>query len=165
MAGFDPKSLTIHFASDHAGFEMKNAIKAWLRGEGFDVTCYGPHEYDPQDDYPEFISRAASAISQKPEGARGLIFGGSGQGEAMLANRFSNVRATVFYGGSEDIISLSREHNDANVLSIGARFVDLDTAKRVIWDWLHAPFSTDEKYARRIEQAESITTCVCKKKA
>lgn len=165
MEGFDPKSLTIHFASDHAGYEMKNEIKAWLRSEGFNVMCYGPHEYDPLDDYPEFISRAAHAISQKPEGARGLIFGGSGQGEAMMANRFPNVRATVYYGGDARIINLSREHNDANVLSIGARFVDMDTAKRVIWDWLHTPFSEDEKYARRIEQAEEIAQRICKKKA
>ena len=87
---------------------------------------------------------------------RAIIFGGSGQGEAMVANRFPGVRATVWYGGNEDIIKLSREHNDANVLSIGARFVSEDDAKKVIDTWLSTPFSGDDRHARRNELIDNI---------
>jgi ribose 5-phosphate isomerase B len=148
---------TIHLAADHAGFELKNSVKAWLESEGHTVIDHGAHAYDEYDDFPDFIKKAAQAVSMAPATARGVIFGGSGQGEAMVANRYPNVRATVYYGGNEDIITLSREHNDANVLSIGARFVDIDTTKRVIERWLGALFSNDEKYERRNQKIERLT--------
>jgi ribose 5-phosphate isomerase B len=85
------------------------------------------------------------------------VFGGSGQGEAMMANSYPRVRATVYYGGDENIPVLSRQHNDANVLSIGARFVDIDTSKRVIWEWLHTPAFTEEKYQRRNRKMTKLT--------
>jgi ribose 5-phosphate isomerase B len=88
---------------------------------------------------------------------KGIIFGGSGQGEAMLANRYPQVRAAVYYGGDEKIVALSREHNDANILSIGARFVDISHTKKVIWDWLHAEPLKQEKYQRRNHKIEVIT--------
>lgn len=121
------------------------------------MTDHGASDYDGQDDFPDFISLAAAAVSKKPSENKAVIFGGSGQGEAMVANRFKNVRATVYYGGNEEIVSLSRQHNDANVLSIGARFVGLDETKKVIWDWLHADFLTDKKYQRRNKKIETIT--------
>ena len=147
---------TIHLASDHAGFERKNEVVGWLKDEGYVVIDHGAHQLDPVDDFPDFIKLAAAAVSKDPT-ARAIIFGGSGQGEAMVANRYPHVRATVFYGGDEDIISLSRQHNDANVLSVGARFVTFDTLTRVLSCWLTEQFSTDPKYERRNQKIERLT--------
>lgn len=147
----------IHLATDHAGLAHKNAIRDWLIKEGFDVVDHGAKEEDPLDDYPDFIAKAAAAVSAAAASHVAIIFGGSGQGEAMMANRFSNVRASVYYGGTDEIIRLSRQHNDANVLSIGARFVLVDDAKRVIWDWLHTAALEDEKYTRRNHKIETYT--------
>lgn len=153
----NPTTLkTVYVASDHAGFEYKAAIVAWLTQEGYSVIDVGATTYDPQDDFPDYIMAAAVAVAAAPTTRAAIIFGGSGQGEAMAANRFSGVRATVYYGGSDEIISLSREHNDANVLALGARFISLDEAKRVIWTWLHLPAGTDDKYARRNRKIDSI---------
>lgn len=146
-----------HVASDHAGFAHKEAITAWLREQGVTVTDHGAKAYDAEDDFPDFISKAAAAVSQAPEDSCGIIFGGSGQGEAIVANRFSKVRATVFYGGNSEIITLSRAHNDANVLSFGARFVSVEEVKECIIQWLHTPVLQDEKYRRRNQKIEKIT--------
>ena len=140
---------TIYLATDHAGFAHKEAVRVWLAEEGCTVVDCGATTYDADDDFPDYITLAAKAVSNSPENSAAVIFGGSGQGEAMVANRYPGVRATVYYGGDESIIQLSREHNDANVLSIGARFVTTDQAKKVIWDWLHLPKGTDPKYHRR----------------
>jgi ribose 5-phosphate isomerase B len=148
--------MTVHLATDHAGFEHKESILAWLRSEGFEVVDHGALVLDSDDDFPEFIALAAEAVSRDPENSRAIIFGGSGQGEAMMANRFANVRAAVYYGGDESIPTLSRQHNNANILSIGARFVSQDQAKKVIWDWLHEPVLADEKYHRRNKKIEMI---------
>lgn len=143
--------MHIHLATDHAGFELKNAVRAWLDSEGYSVTDHGAHAYDALDDFPDFIARAAAAVNESKE-SRGIIFGGSGQGEAMVANRYPHVRCTVLYSDDADIIRLGREHNDSNMLSIGARFVDEATAKKHIWDWLHIDAASDEKYRRRNEK-------------
>ncbi|MFT5832325.1 MAG: ribose 5-phosphate isomerase B [Candidatus Paceibacteria bacterium] len=148
--------MHIHLATDHAGYEHKNAVAQWLQMEGYTVTDHGAAVYDPADDYPDFIARAAMAISRNPND-RAIIFGGSGQGEAMLANRFPAVRATVLYSNDLEIVQLSREHNDANVLSIGARFLSVDQTKKHVWDWLHAERSDDERHNRRIEKVAAIT--------
>ncbi len=150
-------SLTIHVATDHAGFALKESIKKWRTDENFTVVDHGAKDNNPEDDFPDFISLAATEIAKDPLYARGIIFGGSGQGEAMMANRFKQVRATVYYGGNEEIISLSRQHNNANVLSIGARFVDESEAKKVIWDWLHTPTFEIEKYQRRNNKLDSLS--------
>lgn len=147
---------TIHIATDHAGFERKNEVADWLKEEGYVVVDHGAHAFDGSDDFPDYIKKAAEAVSKEPT-ARAIIFGGSGQGEAMVANRFPHVRATVFYGGDEDIVALSREHNDANVLSIGARFVSFETCIRILKKWLQAPFSADQKYERRNQKIERLT--------
>lgn len=150
-------SKTIHLASDHAGFEYKELVREWLTGEGYTVVDHGAKVHDVGDDFPDFISLAAAAVSASPETSRGIIFGGSGQGEAMLANRYKQVRATVYYGGELDIIALSRAHNDANVLSIGARFVSIDEVKEGIALWLSSPVLADEKYKRRNQKIEKLT--------
>lgn len=148
---------TIHLAADHAGFAHKEMVREWLLESGVKVVDHGAYTFDAEDDFPDFIGRAAAAVSQAPLYACGIIFGGSGQGEAMLANRFSNVRTTVYYGGQPEIITLSRGHNDANILSIGARFVTEAQTKQVIEAWLQAPVLPDEKYGRRNQKIEKIT--------
>ncbi len=149
--------LTIHIATDHAGFSLKTEVVAWLMGEGYEVVDHGAHHYDEEDDFPDFIEKAARVVSQKPHVTKAIIFGGSGQGEAMIANRFPHVRATVYYGGDERIVVLSREHNDANVLSIGARFVSLEETKRVIGIWLATSFDDQQKRERRNQKIETLT--------
>ncbi len=148
---------TIFLATDHAGFSHKNAVKEWLTKEGFFVKDCGAFEENKLDDYPDFISEAARAVSVEPQTSKAIIFGGSGQGEAMLANRYRNVRAIVYYGGNKEIISLGRQHNNSNVLSIGARFVSIDETKEVIWTWLHTEPLKDKKYKRRIDKMKSLT--------
>lgn len=112
----------------------------------------GVFEYNKDDDYPDFISKAAEKVSANPDNSKGIILGGSGQGEAMVANRYPNVRAVVYYGFNEEIIKLSREHNDANILSLGASFLDDETAKKAIKLWLETSFSGEERHKRRISK-------------
>ena len=149
-------AMQVHLATDHAGYAHKNAVSDWLISEGYAVKDHGALVYDPQDDFPDYIVRAAQAISSNPAD-RAIIFGGSGQGEAMLANRFPAVRATVLYSDNAEIVELSRAHNDANVLSIGARFLSVDDTKKHIWNWLHAKRSDVERHSRRIEKVAAIT--------
>lgn len=149
--------MTIYLATDHAGFELKNHIKGFLVGRGCEVEDCGAYHHDPLDDFPDFIAVAARAVAEKPAERRAVIFGGSGQGEAMLANRFPGVRATVFYGGDMQIIELSRQHNDANVLSLGARFMSAEEAEAAVATWLETKPLTEEKYARRVQKAERLS--------
>mgnify|MGYP003298547406 FL=1 len=114
--------MKIHLATDHAGLELKEKVKLYLSDLNYEVIDHGAYEYDALDDYPDFIFPCANAVSNDPE-SKGIILGGSGQGEAMAANRVKGVRAAVFYNGPDEIIKLSRQHNDANILSLGARFM------------------------------------------
>ncbi len=150
-------SLTIHLACDHAGFASKEMVRQWLVEHDVTVIDHGAMVHDEGDDFPDFICKAAHAVSNSPATSRAIIFGGSGQGEAMVANRYPHVRATVYYGGDESIVALGRQHNDANVLSIGARFVDGEETKRIITSFLTEPFLRDEKYERRNQKIERIT--------
>lgn len=151
-------SRTIHLATDHAGFAHKEAVKEWLSSFAeYVVVDHGATSYEPLDDFPDYIQLAAKAVSAAPDLSLAIIFGGSGEGEAMVANRFPRVRATVYYGGNPDIVSLSRAHNDANILSIGARFVSLEETKEVISQWLAEEVLSDEKYQRRNKKIETIT--------
>ena len=147
----------IILAADHAGFELKEKIKAFLEKQKYAVLDVGAHELVPEDDYPVYMTAAALEVAKDLEGhTKAILFGGSGQGEAMVANRFPGARAAVWYGGNEELIKLSREHNDANVLSIGARFVSKEEAEKAITLWLNTPFSSEEKHARRIELIDSV---------
>ena len=147
--------MRIFLATDHAGFVLKEEIKVWLHTLGYSISDEGAFLVEPEDDYPEFIQIVAKQVSANPEEDRGIIFGGSGQGEAITANRFRNVRAAVFYGGDEQIVRLSREHNNANILSIGARFVNLERAKEVIKLWLDTEFTGEERHVRRIAKIDT----------
>lgn len=150
-------NMTIILAADHAGYKLKEAVKSFLESKKIQVLDVGAHELVEGDDYPVYMTAAAMKVAEDMKGeTRAIIFGGSGQGEAMVANRFPGVRAVVWYGGNDEIIKLSREHNDANILSIGARFVKEDEVKKAIDLWLATPFSTDERHARRIELIDNI---------
>jgi len=149
--------MKVFFASDHAGFALKAELISFVRDElGFEVEDCGAYEMDERDDYPEIIIRAAQQVSAKLEASRAIVLGGSGGGEAIVANRFSGVRATVYYGGDLEIVRLSREHNDANVLSLGARFINEEEAKSAVRLWLDTPFSGEERHVRRLEKIKAI---------
>lgn len=144
----------MYLAADHAGFQLKEHIKTYLEGLGLEVKDMGARQLDPGDDYPDFIIPAAKKVAGNPA-ARGIIFGGSGQGEAMAANRIRGVRAAVYYGGAEEIISLSRKHNDANILSIGARFVTPKQAEAAVRAWLQAEFEGG-RHQQRIRKLDVV---------
>lgn len=146
--------MKIFIATDHRGYELKEKIKQWLAEWNYEYEDFGAHELSSDDDYPDFIAKAAEAVAKDPQNSKAIVLGGSGQGEAMVANRYKGVRAAVYYGGTEEIVKLSREHNDANILSLGASFLDEETAKQAIELWLKTPFSEDERHVRRISKIE-----------
>ena len=143
--------MKIYLGTDHAGFELKNSIKEHLLREGYDVKDFGAHGFDPADDYPDFVNKVAEAVSLDSE-SKGIVLGYSGQGEAIASNRYKNVRAVVYYGGDGDIIKLSREHNNANILSLGAHFLNIDEAKAAVDLWLETEFPGDERHVRRLNK-------------
>jgi|TARA_B110000263_G_C15291966_1_gene503785 ribose 5-phosphate isomerase B len=144
--------MIIHLATDHAGLDLKDKIKLHLSEVNYKVVDHGAYEYDALDDYPDFIFPCAVAVS-KDKSSKGIILGGSGQGEAMAANRVEGVRAAVFYNGPDDIIKLSRQHNDANVLSLGARFMTEEEIYKIIRIWLSIAFEGG-RHLRRIEKLD-----------
>ena len=158
----------IYLASDHRGFELKEKIKIWLEEWGLEFKDMGPNHHDPEDDYPDFVSLAAKEVSQKPGENRGIVLGHSGQGEAIVANKFKGVRAAVFYGApergsgkhiggkSKDMIYLMREDDNTNILSLGASFLDDETAKENIQRWLETKFKGEERHVRRINKIKEL---------
>ncbi len=164
--------MKVFLATDHTGLTLKAKIKTFLTKKGFDVEDCGAHEYDKDDDYPDFISKAAEGVSKDPENTRGIIFGGSGQGEAMIANKFKGVRCAVFYTPAVpvhaaditgrvstdpfEMLRLTREHNDANMLSIGFRFIKDEDILKAIERFLTEPFIGIERHARRVEKIKEI---------
>lgn len=146
----------IFFATDHAGFELKEQLISFVRDKlGYSVEDLGTHKLIEGDDYPDRIAPVAKAVTED-SGSKAIILGGSGQGEAIVANRFPGVRAIVWYGGPDEIVAVSREHNDANVLSIGARFVSIQEAEEAVCTWLTTDFSGDERHVRRIGKIEQV---------
>ena len=144
--------MKIHLATDHAGLELKEKVKLYLLNLDYEVIDHGAYEYDALDDYPDFIFPCANAVSNDPE-SKGIILGGSGQGEAMAANRVKGVRAAVFYNGPDEIIKLSRQHNNANILSLGARFMSEEKMYKIIEIWLSTDFESG-RHQRRIEKLD-----------
>ena len=139
--------MRIHIGSDHAGLEFKNKIVAHLKSKGYDVTDHGPHSFDPLDDYPVFCIPAAEAVAKDP-GSFGIVLGGSGNGEQMAANKVKGVRAALVW--SIETARLAREHNDANVISLGGRMHDEEFCLDLVDTFLSTPFSNDERHIRRI---------------
>lgn len=154
-------SPKVYFATDHAGLALKNELVTFVRDElGHEVIDCGAYENEPADDYPPLIVRAIRPlVTDTCQGihSSAIILGGSGQGEAIMANRFKHCRAAVYYGGQPEIVNFSREHNDANVLSLGARFLSIDEAKAAVKQWLATPFSGEARHMRRIRQIEDLT--------
>ena len=157
--------MKIYIASDHAGFALKGALIKHVRTLGYEVEDMGAFSLDPDDDYPDFMTPLAKRVASESE-SRGVLVGGSGQGEAMCANHVDGVRAAVFYGPRRvtasldiegghsedgyDAVRLPRRHNDANILSIGARFVSGHEADEAVRIFLETPFSDSPRHARRL---------------
>ncbi len=139
--------MRIHIGSDHAGLEFKNRIVEHLKNKGHDVVDHGPHTFDPLDDYPVFCIPAAEAVAKEP-GSFGIVLGGSGNGEQMVANKVKGVRAALVW--SKEIAKLAREHNDANVISLGGRMHDEAFCLELVDTFLATPFIGDERHVRRI---------------
>jgi ribose 5-phosphate isomerase B len=138
--------MRVHLGSDHAGFELKAHLTEALQRLGYEVVDHGPVEYDPVDDYPPYVMRAAAAVVND-NGSLGVVIGGSGNGEAIAANKVPGVRAALAW--NDDTASLGREHNDANVVAVGSRMHSLDEATRLVERFVTTPFSGDERHARR----------------
>lgn len=144
----------IFLGTDHAGYDLKEKIKEWLTEWGFEYEDKGAYSFDPTDDYPDFIREAASAVAKDPEQNKGIVLGGGGQGEAVAANRFKGIVTCVYYGGNLDVVRVSREHNNSNVLSLGARFVGEEEAKKAIKLWLDTEFSGAKRHIRRLNKID-----------
>jgi len=145
--------MRVHLGSDHAGLELKDHMLNWLADHGYEAVDHGPFVYDALDDYPVFCLRAAEAVSaERAEGldSLGVVIGGSGNGEQMAANKVEGIRAALVW--SEETAVLAREHNDANVISVGGRMHSLDDMTRFIDVFLTTPFTHDERHSRRIGQ-------------
>ena len=140
--------MRVHIGSDHAGFELKGRLVEALQGDGHEVVDHGPVEYDPEDDYPIFCIPTAEAVVKDP-GSLGIVVGGSGNGEQIAANKVQGVRSALVY--DQDTASLGRQHNDANVMGIGARMHSDEEAVALARTFLATPFSGEERHARRIE--------------
>ena len=145
----------ILIGSDHAGFKLKEEVKKYLLDSGFDVDDKGAHSFDSQDDYPDFIVPVAKKVAENSS-CKGIIFGASGQGEAIAANKIKGIRAALYYGGDMEIVKLSRTHNNANILSLGARFVAKEHAIRAVKLWLNTDFSNEARHIRRIKKINRI---------
>lgn len=163
--------MKIALATDHTGFEQLKGLKQLLEEIGHSCVDYGPSSLDLNDDYPDFIFKAAQAVASG-ECEKGIILGGSGQGEAMAANRLKGVRCAIFYGPAVvgriidvngrvssspyEIVKLSREHNNANMLSLAARFVSMSDMKQVVKLWLETPFTDEPRHVRRIDKLDTL---------
>ena len=155
--------MKIYIGTDHAGYVLKEALVKSLKEQGYDVMDMGAFKYDEEDDYPDFVIPVARAISADPEGSKGIILGGTGEGEAIAANKFPHVRAIVDYGKStpvveneSNIVVRSRQHNDANILSLGARYFTEEDMMENVNLWLNTPFGEEDKHIRRLAKIDNI---------
>ncbi len=150
--------MKIYLGTDHAGFKKKEKLKKYLESlDKFEIIDCGAFKYDSTDDYPDFIKPVAESVSKDLKNGNnnlGFIFGGSGQGEAIVANRVKGIRAVVYYGGPIEIIKLSREHNNANILSFGARFLSQKDIIEMTTLWLSTEFTNSDRHIRRIEKID-----------
>ncbi|WP_037906861.1 ribose-5-phosphate isomerase [Actinacidiphila yeochonensis] len=140
--------MRVYIGSDHAGFDLKNHLVAWLGANGHEAVDCGPQILDAEDDYPPFCLRAAERTAADPD-ALGIVIGGSGNGEQIAANKVKGVRAALAW--SEQTATLAREHNDANVLSVGARMHTEEEAVKFVELFLATPYSHAERHQRRID--------------
>ncbi len=149
--------MKIYIGTDHAGFKLKEEIKRFLESSGYKVKDMGAYEFNESDDYPDFIFPVVNAVANdisKGLESRGIVIGGSGQGEAIVANKIKGIRAAVVYDGYS--AKMSRKHNDANIISLGNRALNTNKAKELVKLWLETPFSNEERHKRRIEKIRAI---------
>ena len=154
--------MKIYLAADHAGYELKEKLKKYLGEMGHDVQDFGAFNYNPEDDYPDFIFPAMKALNEDVQSSasnsRGIILGGSGQGEAIIANRFKDIRAAVC-DDNKDLaakIKVWREHNNSNVLSFGSRFISEESALAAVKAWLETTFPAESRHIRRLEKIDKL---------
>lgn len=145
--------MNVYLGTDHAGFEPKEHLKKFLLENGYEVIDDGAHTFDKDDDYPDFISKAARHVSENP-GSFGFVFGKSGTGELIVANKIKGVRCGFAF--NEENVRLSREHNDANMLSFGSAFVSMKQMETLALLFLTTPFSQEERHKRRIDKIHKI---------
>lgn len=143
--------MNIYIGSDHAGYELKEKLKIFISTLNINIIDKGAFSFNKDDDYPDFIVPVAEAVV-KDNDSLGVIIGGSGQGEQISANKIDGVRAIEYYGGNTEVIRLGREHNNANILSLGARFINEQEAKDAVKLFIDTPFSYKERHARRINK-------------
>jgi ribose 5-phosphate isomerase B len=141
--------VRVYLGSDHAGFELKAAIVTWLGEAGHEAVDCGPASYDPEDDYPVFVLRAAQAVIENP-GSLGIVIGGSGNGEQIAANKVEGIRAALAW--TTETAQLARQHNDANVLSLGARQYSTQDALSFAKTFIETPFSGEPRHVRRLAE-------------
>jgi len=147
--------MRVHIGGDHAAFELLGELVSFLESEGHEVTNHGPHGLDPEDDYPVFVLRAAEAVAADPE-SLGVVLGGSGNGEQMAANKVAGIRAALCYNA--ELATLAREHNNAQVISIGGRMNTVEEAKAMVAAFLATPFSGAPRHQRRIDMVSAYET-------
>ena len=147
--------MRVHIGGDHAAYDLQQDLIAFLGSEGHEVTNHGPFDLDPADDYPVFVLRAAEAVAADPA-SLGIVLGGSGNGEQMAANKVTGVRAALCY--NDELAQLSREHNDARVISIGGRMNSAEEARSMVRTFLGTPFSGEERHQRRIDMVSAYET-------
>lgn len=164
--------MKVYLGTDHAGFELKEKVKEYLQTEGYEVEDCGAHSFDKDDDYPDFIGKAAKKVSEDPENSKGIVFGSSGQGEGIVANKFPGIRCAVFYApvvpahnvdvsGREssdpfEMLKVTREHNNSNILSLGAKFLKEEDALKAVKLFLDSPYTGEERHQRRVEKIKDI---------
>jgi ribose 5-phosphate isomerase B len=146
--------MKIFIGTDHAGFELKEELKKFLENSGYEVEDMGAYEFSATDDYPDFVFPVAKAVAEDTGNRRGIVIGGTGIGNGILANKVKGIRAGVVY--DEYSAKMSREHNDANVMTLGARTLTVDKAKKLVKIWLNTPFSYQERHKRRIEKIKKL---------
>lgn len=155
--------MKIFIGTDHAGYGLKEKLVSSLKIQGYEVIDKGASEFNEEDDYPDFVVLVAREVSKDSNHVRGIILGSTGQGEAIVANRFPHVRAVVYYGKADPIVDFesniilrSRQHNNSNVLSLGARYLTEDSMMEAVNLWLDTPFSEDERHIRRLAKIDQI---------
>jgi ribose 5-phosphate isomerase B len=165
--------MKIALSTDHAGYQALKELKHFLESQGYECRDYGPENFNPEDDYPDFIFAAAKAVA-RGDCDCGIIFGGSGQGEAMAANRTKGIRCAVFYSPATaiqaidatgtmsndpyEILKLSRSHNHANMLSLAGRFLTSQQINNAAKVWLETPYSDDQRHVRRVQKLDAVAS-------
>ena len=147
--------MKIYLGSDHAGFSLKQKVKAFLDKKKILYEDLGNYKYNKNDDYPDFVFPVARKVAKNKQ-SLGIVFGGSGQGEAIAANKIKGIRAVVYYGGSFKIIKLSKKHNNSNILSLGARFINEKEAIKAVKIWLKTKFSEKAHHKRRLIKIDKL---------